>query len=308
MSDLVSARSKNDVSASVRGARTRACSVHTRVNASSPLIVRTRPGIILSLANQSSLHRVILYVSENPFPLPIVPHPMVVRFPLPERLARSAEYKVRPSGRNAFERLQQHAWRDHRQQQNVHMVCHDGKCSEIELAQFNAFEQRGNYQFRNSILSQEHRTGSSAIHIAVHPNKCLAGGELMRRRIPPVGKAPVEMPSNEEPLTFGIDVGQPAGGMHCSDSATYALKISLNRNRGARICGARTPACSVHTRVNASSPVAALQSSPQGKCAPTAFIRANQPADISRSHECERCTQECVRHEQVKWSDNGVSP
>ncbi len=162
--------------------------------------------------------------------------------------------------------------------------------------------------FRNSFLSQEHRTGSSAIHISVHPNKGLAGGKLLRRRIPPMGKAPMQMPGNKEPLVFGIDMGQPAGRLHCSKSAPYPTKISPNPKGGpptrstsilcARIRGARTPACSVHTRVNASSPFApARPSIPQRKCVP---ISTNPPANISRSHECERCTQECVRHECVR--------
>src|SRR5271155_892313 len=108
------------------------------------------------------------------------------------------------------------------------MVRHDGKCPEIVLAQFDSLEQRENYQLRDTILSQEHRTASGAIHISVHPNKRLAGGELMRWRIPPMGKAPMKVPGNEEPLTFRIDMGQPAERLHCSHSVTYALKISPN--------------------------------------------------------------------------------
>jgi hypothetical protein len=310
------------VSASVRGARTHACSVHTRVNASSPPLMRTGPNIFLSLANHPSLHRVILYIRQNPLPLPIVSNPMVVRFPLPERLTRSPKYKVRPSGGNAFERLQQQARSHHRQQQHMHMVRHDGKCPEMVLAQFNPFEQRSNHQLGDSVLSQEYRTGSRAIHISVHPNKCLPARELIGRRISPMGKAPVQIPSKEEPLVFRIDVGQPAGRLHYSGSASYPIKISLNlvggppatvasahgasthgestrgaSTRGARTRGARTRACSVHTRVNASSPFAPVPPSiPQRKCAPTPLISTNPLANISRSHECERCTQECVRH------------
>jgi hypothetical protein len=112
-----------------------------------------------------------------------------------------------------------------------------------------------------------------------------------------MGKTPVEVPGNKEPLVFRIDMGQPAGRWHCPDSATYPIKISPNPTRGAR--GALwAHACSVHTRVNASSPFAPTPPSlPQRKSAPTALNSANHPANISRSHECERCTHECVRHD-----------
>jgi hypothetical protein len=118
-----------------------------------------------------------------------------------------------------------------------------------------------------------------------------------------MGKTPVQIPGNEEPLAFRIDMGQPAGRLHCSDSATYPTKISRNRNRGARtrLCnrGARTPACSVHTRVNASSPFPSVRPGiPQRKRAPA--LSTNPSVNISRSHECERGTQECVRHECVR--------
>jgi hypothetical protein len=333
----------------LRGARTHACSVHTRVNASSPPIIRTGPCIFFSAADQPSLNRVSFDVSQNPLPLPIVAHPMVVRFPLPELLPRSPKYKVRPSGSNALDRLQQQARRRRRQQQHVHMIRHDGKCSEIVLAQFDALEQRGDHQLRDSFPSQERGAGSRTIQVLIPPDKCLPARELMRWRIPGVGKTPMEIPGNEEPLFFRIDVRQPAGRLHCSDSAAYPIKISPNPVRwpstslcqhqlvrapvgvstsfgaSAGIRGARTHACSVHTRVNASAPFSpAHPSIPQRKCAPA--HSTNRPANISRSHECERGTHECVRHRhkhkykqkhecerlhnkamgQINWPDNGA--
>jgi hypothetical protein len=56
--------------------------------------------------------------------------------------------------------------------------------------------------------------------------------------------------------------------------------------------GARTPACRVHTRVNAliSIPIR------------LAFCRVPQRFRQQRSHECERGTQECVRHNRRRNS------
>ncbi len=328
----VGANARASVSASVRGARTHACSVHTRVNASSPPLMRTGPGIFLGTASHSHLHRIFLNITANPLPFPIVSNPMVVRFPLPEPFARSPKYPVRLAGRPTFKRFQQQTRPHHRQQQHMHMVRHDGKCPEMVLAQFDPFEQRSNHQLCDSVLFQKHRTGSGAIHISVHPNKCLPARELMRRRISAMGKAPMEVPGNEEPLVFRIDMGQPAGRLHCSYSAPYPIKFSPNPKGGplthdastcvARTRGARTPACRVHTRVNASSPFASTRPNiPRRKCAPTALISANPPANISRSHECERGTQECVRHRsacvqdkvrghvigRINWSRDGVT-
>ena len=57
-----------------------------------------------------------------------------------------------------------------------------------------------------------------------------------------------------------------------------------NQNRNPCECGARTPACRVHTRVNA--------------LAENLMQPGNQIRWIERrSHECERGTQECVRHD-----------
>jgi hypothetical protein len=139
-----------------------------------------------------------------------------------------------------------------------------------------------------------------------------------------VGKTPMEIPGNEEPLVFRIDMGQPAGRLHCPDSAAYPIIISPNPvrphtlgayNRGVYNRGARTRACRVHTRVNASSALFAPTRPviPQRQHAPAA-LSTNPSTNISRSHECERCTHECVRHEclhnkvmgQINWSDNGA--
>jgi hypothetical protein len=306
---------------SVCGARTHACSVHTRVNAFSPSPISARPGIFLSRPNQPGLHRIFLKISRNPLPLPIVPHAMVVRFPLPERLSRSPKYPVRLSRRDALKRLQQQARRYQGPQQHMHMVRHNHKRANIILPQFGALENGSDHEFRNAALPQEHGTGSRMVEIPVHPDKCLPARELGRGRIPGMGKTAMQVPTDKEPVVGRVDVRQPSSRIHYLGSAKPSARISniraLNHTytRGlaptlshiptrshfshawARhlSCGARTYACSVHTRVNASAPLPRTLGVPRSKRAHTPLIAPHLP-NISRSHECERCTHKCVRH------------
>ena len=294
------------VAAGVCGARTHACSVHTRVNAFSPPPISTRPCIFLGSANQPGLHRIFLNVSRDPLPLANVAHATVVRFPLPERFARSPQYSVRLSRRDALKRLQQQARRRQRLQQHVHMVRHNHKRAWIVLPQVGSFENGSNHQFRNAFLPQEHGTGSRMVEISIHPNEGLSAREFSRRRVSGMGKAPMQVPTNKEPVVGRVDVRQPSSRIHYLDSASPFAKISNihtfrdtrnpNRTNTRHLsCGACTHACSVHTRVNASAPYLRTPGIPQRRCAHSP-LSSHHPTNISRSHECERCTHECVRH------------
>jgi len=261
--------------AQVCGARTQACSVHTRVNASSPPFIRTGPPILLSASHHPGIHWVLLDISRDAFPLPAVSDAMVVRLPLPKRLAGSPKHSVCLASGKALERLQQQARSHQRQQQHVDMVRHDRKRSNMVLPQIGPFEQRSDYQLRDRLLPQEHGAGGGTVETSIDPNKCLPARKFVSRRISAMGKTPMQMPGNEEPLALRIDMGQPAGWMHRSNSAPPPIKLSyIALKRG-------THACSVHTRANA-------------KCLPAAS--REQERAKARSHECERCTHECVRH------------
>jgi hypothetical protein len=337
----------------VCGARTHACSVHTRVNAFSPPPISTRPGIFLGSANQPGLHRIFLNISRNPLPLPIVAHATVVGFPLPERFARPPQDSVRLSRRHALKRLQQQARRRQRPQQDVHMVCHNHKRAKIVLSQVGSFESGSNHQFRNAFLPQEHRADSRMIEISIHPNKRLSAIELSRRRISGVGKTPMQIPTNKEPAVGSVDMRQPSSRIHYLDRVNPFQRIS-NIGIGSSTLsgistptrhlsrGARTHACSVHTFQERSTPALILKhlwgglatccrlrvpsgpgpslwigrprrpEFPAQEMLPkgSSFARANtsapflrthaHPPHISRSHECERCTHECVRHRELR--------
>jgi hypothetical protein len=107
------------------GARTRACRVHTRVNAFAPSRVCTRPRIVFDSRNQSSLHRIPLNVSGDLAPLGFISNPMVVRLALPKLLTRAMKQPISLPSRDALERFQQHAGRNRRQQRQVDVIGHD---------------------------------------------------------------------------------------------------------------------------------------------------------------------------------------
>ena len=203
------------------GARTRACRVHTRVNAGqvfarvrvqpvAPFGVSARPGIILHLSYHPSLERIPFNISSNPVPFIFVPHPVIIRFAPPERFAGSPEQLISFPRSESFERLQQLTGRYLRKQQYVDMVCHDCKRSKPVVTKFRALEKRINNPLRDRVLLEEHRSGASGIQVPVHPNKRFAGGDLAGRREPRVWKTAMQVPGDEQPATLGIIMGKPA--------------------------------------------------------------------------------------------------
>jgi len=223
------------------GARTRACSVHTRVNAFPPLFMCAGPKIILGSDNDVRLNGVVLDVGSNSRPLPIVTYDMVVRFAQPELLTRTPEQPVSLVRGVPLQRFQQFIGGGQWLQQHVHVVAHHNKCSELVMAEFNAFEQRFDDECGDGVLAEEHRAGNCSIQIAVHPYKSFSCGKLFRRGVLSLGQTSVQVPGYEEPSVIRIDVRESAALDHCLGSANWGR-------------------------------------------------------EISRSHECERCTHECVRH------------
>ena len=80
-------------------ARVRAPHRHYRLEVcarrGAPLAPPGRPEILFGPGNQSRLHRIVLDIERNSTPLPLAPYPMIVRFPLPERLSGTAEQAIR---------------------------------------------------------------------------------------------------------------------------------------------------------------------------------------------------------------------
>ncbi len=223
------------------GARTRACRVHTRVNAFAPSRICTRPRIVFNSRNQASLHWIPLNVPGDLTPFSFITNVMIVRLALPKLLARAMQQPISLPSRDALQRFQQQARRDPRQQKHVNMIGHDHERPEMILSQILAAKQRLDYQRGHRFASQTHRTGVRSIQVPIHPHKSFtirdfAGWWKMRAR-----QASVQIPGQEEPTVVGVQVGEAALGGHALNSGAL-------------------------------------------------------PKKLSRSHECERCTQECVRY------------
>jgi hypothetical protein len=221
-------------------ARTRACRVHTRVNAGrvfarvralrqpfTPFWVGARPGIVLDLCHQPRLYRIPLDVPRDPVPFTFIPHPAIVRFAPPERLSCASQQLIRFPRRKSLERLKELARRYQRKQQHVDVVCHDRKRSKLVMTEFPAFKERIDYPLRDRVLLEEHGAGASFVEVAVHPHEGFASSTFARRREPGRWQAAVQVPSDEQPAVLWVDVGKAALNFHFTISAIWSPKISV---------------------------------------------------------------------------------
>jgi hypothetical protein len=231
-----------------RSARTRACRVHTRVNARrvfakvrtrhasvralrlqplTPFWVRARPGIVLHLGHQSRLDRIRFNVPGDPVPFTLVAHPMIVRFAPPELLSSASQQFVCFPRRKSFERLQQFARGYQGEQQYVDVIRHDGKRSELVVPEIRSLKERVNHTFRDGFLLEERWPGASFVQVPIHPNEGFAGSDLVRRREPRTWQAAVQMPGDKKPATLRVAVGKPALRVHATTSAISLENISV---------------------------------------------------------------------------------
>jgi len=254
------------------GARTRACRVHTRVNAkqvqsTAPFGVSARPKVVLNL-RQPSLYSIALNVTSDPIPFILIAHPVIVGLPLPKLLTSSSQQLIRLPRRNAFEGLQQFTRRNLRNQKYVDMVGHNGKRPELVVTERRALEKRINDKLCDFFLLEKHRTGASLVKEAVHPNESFASRALRGRRESRTWKTPVQVPGHEQPTPIRVDVWQPPLRIHTTVSAISPGIFSV-----------------AHALVRA--------------------VFALLRTQAWRSPECERGTQECVRHGSVRHMSLG---
>jgi hypothetical protein len=224
-----------------RGARTRACRVHTHVNARraltnlqalqvqppTPLRMSARPLIVFNPLNQACRNRIPLNIPRDPAPLTFVPHPMIVRFAPPELLPSAPEQLVRFSSRKPLERLKQFARRYQRKQQHVNMVSHNRKRPKPVMAQLRTFEERINHPLRDDVQHEESRPGASRVKETVHPNEGLTSGTLSGRREPRARQATVQVPSNKKPAPLRINMGKPTLSVHATIGAIPPEEFSV---------------------------------------------------------------------------------
>ena len=256
------------------GARTRACRVHTCVNAKqvhpiAPLRVSARPSIILNLRNQPGLDWIVFNVPSNPLPLTFIPHPVIIRLPSPKLLTSSSQQLICLPRRNAFEGLKQFTRRNPRKQKHVDMVGHNGKRSELVMTEFRTFEERIGHKLRDRVLLEKRWPGASSIQVPIHPDERFTRSALRGRRESRAWQTPVQVPGNEQPTILRINMRQPPLRVHTTVSVISPGKLSV-----------------AHALVRAVFALLRTQSS-------------------RRSHECERGTQECVRHGSVRHMSLG---
>jgi len=124
---------------SVSGADTRVCRLDNRVEAS--LLVRAGPPVVLGAFYEPCLYRIGFNVRCNARILFLIANPMIVRFGLPEWLARAVKHPVRLPRGEALQRLQQTAEIHYWQQQNVYVIGHHHKSSQLVVTQCDTFMQ-----------------------------------------------------------------------------------------------------------------------------------------------------------------------
>ena len=243
------------------GARTRACRVHTPVNAK--IRISTRPRIILNPRNQTRLPWIPLDIPSNTIPLSLIPHPMIVRFALPELLAGPVQQSIRLARRRTLQRFQKMGRCYQGLQKDVNVVRHDCEGPQLVVAEINSSMQRVQDDLRDAGLPQILRTGPGGVEAAVNPSegfsRCggvVAGLSLGRRRVPAGRETSVQRPSYEQPAAFGIRVGKTAARVHESLVALCVIKsrvhMSVNVARRSA-CGTSSEACATSREVRATS-------------------------------------------------------
>ncbi len=231
-------RKNSSVGSCIRGARTHACRVHTRVNARTPARICTGPRIILRPSNQPCLYRISLNILSNPVPLRLISNPMIVGLALPKLLAGPVEHPIGFPRRGSFERLQQDTWRNDRQQKQVNVIRHDHERPKAILPQCFAAKKRIDYENSDCFFPQMDRTRMRTVEVAIHPRESFSIGHLAGRREVGARQAAVQMPGEEEPAIVRINVGKAALGRHSRNSAGIEDKISRSHEceRGTHEC------------------------------------------------------------------------
>ena len=91
------------------------------------------------------------------------------------------------------------------------MIRHHYRRTELVMAQFDSFVDRGDNNFRELRLLKIHRASRWIVHVTVEPNESFTGCERSWR-VQIVGHATMQVPSDEQWNAFGINVGQAASG------------------------------------------------------------------------------------------------
>ena len=126
------------------------------------------------------------------------------------RPARTAQHPVRLACGETFQRLQETTGSNPRQYQDVNVVGHHHKGTQLIVAQGNPLMQTIHDHTCKFRLVKKQRSVASLIQIPVHPHESLSGRNFAGRRIAAVGKTPVQMPGHKEPLARRVSMRQAA--------------------------------------------------------------------------------------------------
>ena len=179
----------------IRGAGTRACRLDNRVEAFAGICAR--PPVLLRFRRQACLDRIVLDIGSYSRMLAFVADPMVVGFPLPERLPGETKDAVCFVGGGSLHRLQQTAWMDFGEQQGVDVIRHDDECSQFEVAQGDAFVQGIDHDAGDGGLTQIHGPARGLVQVAIDPNERFTGRSFGRGWETAMRETAMEVPGEE---------------------------------------------------------------------------------------------------------------
>ncbi len=156
-----------------------------------------RPPVLLRFRRQACLDRIVLDIGSYSRMLAFVADPMVVGFPLPERLPGETKDAVCFVGGGSLHRLQQTAWMDFGEQQGVDVIRHDDECSQFEVAQGDAFVQGIDHDAGDGGLTQIHGPARGLVQVAIDPNERFTGRSFGRGWETAMRETAMEVPGEE---------------------------------------------------------------------------------------------------------------
>ena len=89
-------------------------------------------------------------------------------------------------------------------------------------------EKRIGDYLRDFVLREEHRSRAGFVQVAVHPGESLACRAFAWWRELTAGQTAVQVPGDEHPAVFGIDVREPAVGVHCGSNQKPETPMSFD--------------------------------------------------------------------------------
>ncbi len=137
----------------------------------------TRPRPIAWLRRQPRAHRVVLDIASDAIQFYLIPHTVIERFILPERLPRQAQDQVGLSCRGSFQPAGNLRKRCAGTQQDMHVIGHDyPRLDLIELPSAFAVEKGIGHHLSNAGIPQPNWAQDGFVRLPVESEECTAVG------------------------------------------------------------------------------------------------------------------------------------